>query len=245
MERQAELQLENNQIEVLQEYPEIPEQATYIYENEVVLPHTEPKTRRGYLAVKRIMDIVLAVAALVVLAPIMLIVAIIIKLDSEGPVVFKQTRIGKDGREFTFYKFRSMRVNADYEKAYLWDKNEKGTIIFKIKDDPRITRVGKFIRRTSIDELPQLINILKSDMTIIGPRPPLPDEVKKYNAYQMGRLSVKGGLTCYWQISGRSRLSFDEWIELDHKYIEEMNIWTDIKIVFKTVKAVIKGDGAE
>lgn len=243
MESQARLELESRQFEVLQEQPGMTERVTYIHTNET--PEIERKTRRGYFAVKRILDIVLAAAALVVLSPVMLIVAVAVKLDSEGPVIFKQTRVGRDGREFTFYKFRSMKVNADAEKESLWDKNEKGSIVFKIKDDPRITRVGKIIRRTSIDELPQLINILKSDMTIVGPRPPLPDEVKKYNVYQMARLTVKGGLTCYWQISGRSRLSFEEWVELDRKYIEEMGIWTDMKIIFRTVKAVVKGDGAE
>lgn len=200
--------------------------------------------RRAYLATKRIFDFILSLVALVLLSPFMLIIAVAIKLDSKGPVIFKQERVGQNGKIFTFYKFRSMVTNAEEIKADLWNENEQGEIIFKIQNDPRMTKVGKFLRKTSLDELPQLINILKSEMSICGPRPPLPDEVKKYNSYQKKRLAVKGGLTCYWQISGRSNLSFDEWVELDLKYIKEMSILTDIKIILKTVVAVFKQEGA-
>lgn len=243
MESQAGLELKSRQFETIQEQSATVERVTYIHTKET--PEIERSTHIGYSAIKRTMDVVLSVIALVVLSPFMLIVAIFIKLDSEGPVIFKQERVGKDGKRFTFYKFRSMKVNADSEKQSLWDKNEKGSVVFKIKDDPRITKVGKVIRRYSIDELPQLINILKSEMSIVGPRPPLPEEVEKYNAYQMERLSVKGGLTCFWQISGRSNLSFEEWIELDHKYLYEKSTLVDIMIIIKTLKVVCKCDGAE
>lgn len=182
--------------------------------------------------------------ALVVLSPLFLITAIAIKLDSEGEVFYSQLRVGKDGKLFKMYKFRSMCVDADKQLDKLKDLNEKDGPVFKIANDPRVTRVGRIIRKRSIDELPQLINIIKGDMSIVGPRPPLPNEVAQYTPYQMQRLSVKPGLTCYWQISGRSDISFDEWVELDCKYIRESSVWTDIKIILKTIPAVLTGRGA-
>jgi exopolysaccharide biosynthesis polyprenyl glycosylphosphotransferase len=197
-----------------------------------------------YLIIKRIFDIIFSLLALMFLSPLLLVVAVWIKFDSPGPIIFKQKRVGKDGEEFVFYKFRSMREGAEDELEDLREHNEKGEVIFKIKEDPRITKIGKFIRRTSIDELPQLINVLKSDMSIVGPRPPLPGEVEKYNTYQKQRLAIKGGLTCYWQVSGRSRLSFEEWVDLDIKYIKDCSFFVDLKIIFRTFGAVLRGDGA-
>lgn len=191
---------------------------------------------RGYLVSKRIIDIVCATIGLILLSPLFLIVAILIKLeDKNGPVIFKQIRVGKDGKEFYMYKFRSMVANAEELKAQLMEKNEATGPVFKMKNDPRVTKVGKFIRKTSIDELPQLFNVLKGEMSLVGPRPPLPDEVAKYTTYEMQRLSVIPGLTCYWQVSGRSNLGFDQWIELDLKYIHDRNLLIDLKLILKTI----------
>ncbi len=194
---------------------------------------------------KRVFDVVLSILALIILSPVFLIVAVLVKLDG-GPVLFKQTRVGKGGKTFTFYKFRSMVVGADSPEMLqkLAEFNEADGPAFKIKKDPRITKVGRFIRKASLDELPQLVNILKNDMSIVGPRPPLVSEVECYDEYQSQRLLVKQGLTCFWQCSGRSNLSFDEWVELDLDYIEQRSFWTDIKILFKTVPAVLTGKGA-
>jgi lipopolysaccharide/colanic/teichoic acid biosynthesis glycosyltransferase len=166
-------------------------------------------------------------------------VAVLIKLDSKGPVFFKQDRCGKDGKIFGMLKFRSMVMDAEEKLEELMDKNEQSGPVFKIKDDPRITKIGKFIRKTSIDELPQLFNILAGDMSIVGPRPPIPREVEQYDAYQRLRLTVKPGLTCYWQVMGRNSIGFDEWVELDVKYIQERNFWLDLKLIFKTFKVLV------
>ncbi|CDZ25065.1 capsular polysaccharide biosynthsis protein [[Clostridium] cellulosi] len=221
-------------------------QDTYISKTDVVAGNIYEKVNKRYIyrAVKRFFDVVLSVLALVVLSPLFLITAIAIKLDSEGEVFYSQLRVGKDGKLFKMYKFRSMCVDADKQLDKLKDLNEKDGPVFKIANDPRVTRVGRIIRKRSIDELPQLINIIKGDMSIVGPRPPLPNEVAQYTPYQMQRLSVKPGLTCYWQISGRSDISFDEWVELDCKYIRESSVWTDIKIILKTIPAVLTGRGA-
>lgn len=198
-----------------------------------------------YQAVKRAFDIVFSVVALIVFLPFLFIVALVIFLDDpHASPLFAQKRVGKGGRQFTFLKFRSMVSNAEALKTSLMAQNEADGPVFKIKDDPRITRVGRFLRKTSIDELPQLWNILKGDMSFIGPRPPLPNEVAQYTEHQLHRLDVKGGLTCYWQCMGRSELSFDEWVYLDLKYIMERGLRTDIKILFKTVGSVVKGKGA-
>ncbi len=194
---------------------------------------------------KRAMDIVCSGLALLVLSPVFLIIAIAVRSDG-GPAFYSQERVGKNGKLFRIYKFRSMCVNADSPEmlAKLAALNEMDGPAFKIKNDPRITKVGRFIRRTSLDELPQLINIFIGDMTIVGPRPPLVSEVAQYTDYQRQRLLVKQGLTCYWQCSGRNNINFEEWVELDLKYIRERSLWTDIKIILMTVPAVLTGDGA-
>lgn len=200
---------------------------------------------RGYWFLRRTQDIVLSMVALAVLWPVMLIVAVVIVIDSPGAgPIYSQTRVGRNGKEFKFYKFRSMIPNADQHLDELLDQNEMDGPVFKIKDDPRITRVGKFIRKTSIDELPQLINILKGDMSIVGPRPAIPREVEQYSDYEKQRLYVTPGLTCYWQIQPhRNDLSFEEWMDLDLQYIEERSFAVDWKIIFKTFGAVLGMNG--
>lgn len=199
--------------------------------------------RKGYLFVKRVFDIVVSLVALIILSPLFLVVSLIIFLQDFHSPIFKQVRVTKDGREFVMYKFRSMCFDAESKLASLKDANEADGPVFKIKDDPRITKIGKFIRKTSIDELLQLVNILKGDMSIVGPRPPLPNEVEQYTQRDRKRLAVKTGLTCYWQCSRRNHISFDKWVELDLKYIDEMSCLTDIKIIFMTIKAVFKFTG--
>ncbi|MCC8357219.1 MAG: sugar transferase [Oscillospiraceae bacterium] len=203
----------------------------------------ECKPRRAYFLTKRVFDVVFSLVALICLSPLFLVLSVLIFLDDpHGSPFFVQTRIGKDGREFKFYKFRSMVVNAEELLPKLWDKNERDGRTFKMKDDPRITRVGRFIRRTSIDELPQLLNVLKGDMSIVGPRPPLPREVETYSAYEMQRLMIKPGLTCYWQtLKHRHELSFEEWVELDLKYIENCSLRVDAKLIFKTFSVIFEG----
>jgi len=204
-----------------------------------------PAPKPVYEFFKRIFDIVMCSLALVVLSPVFLVVAIAIKLQDGGNVYYSQTRLTKGGKEFEMYKFRSMCPDADKHLEELMDKNEMSGPAFKMKDDPRITKVGKFLRKTSIDELPQLINIIRGDMSIIGPRPPLVWEVAEYTPYQMHRLDVKTGLSCYRECYGRSNIhSFDEWVESDLKYIRERNFWVDLKVILLTVKVVITGDGA-
>lgn len=203
------------------------------------------RSRKSYWRLRRGQDILLSAVALLFLWPIMLIVAIAVVVDSpEAGPIFAQERVGRDGKVFRFYKFRSMIPNAEAKLEELLDQNEMEGPAFKMKDDPRITRVGKFIRKTSLDELPQLWNILKGDMSIVGPRPPLPREVAEYGEYEMQRLLVTPGLTCYWQIQPhRNDLSFDEWVDLDVKYIEESSFLTDWKIIFGTFGAVIGMNG--
>ena len=197
-----------------------------------------------YKALKRIFDIVLSGIALICLSPIFVITAIAIKLEDGGPAFFTQQRAGKDMKTFKMYKFRSMYVNADEKLKELLKDNEQTGHAFKIKNDPRITKVGKFIRKTSIDELPQLINIIKGDMSIVGPRPILPFQMEECNDYERQRLIVQPGLTCYWQIGGRANIKWDEWVELDLDYIEDMSLWTDLKMIVKTVPAVFYSEGA-
>ncbi len=200
---------------------------------------------RKYWFLRRLQDIVLSGLALLVLWPVMLIIAIIIVIDSPGAgPIFAQVRTGRDGKEFKFYKFRSMCPHAEDKLKDLLDQNEMEGPVFKIKEDPRITRVGKFIRRTSIDELPQLWNVLKGDMSIVGPRPALPREVEQYDEYAKQRLLVTPGLTCYWQIQPhRNELTFDEWVKLDVKYIRERSFKTDWIIILKTFGAVLGMNG--
>lgn len=205
----------------------------------------EIKSHKLYGFVRRSQDIFLSFLALVVLSPVLLITALVIWLDDpHGSPIFKQIRCGKGGKTFKMYKFRSMYVDAEDRLDELLDNNEMDGPAFKIKDDPRITRVGRFIRKTSIDELPQLLNIFIGNMSIVGPRPALPREVEQYKDEWKHRMDVKPGLTCYWQIAPhRNKISFEEWMALDMKYIEERSFLTDWKIIFKTVGAVFGRHG--
>jgi len=205
----------------------------------------ESETKAAYDFFKRIFDIVFSALGLIILIVPLLIVALIIVIDSPGAApIYVQERVGKNGKKFKFYKFRTMVVNADAMLESLLKDNEMDGPVFKIKDDPRITRFGHFIRRTSIDELPQLWNVLKGDMSLVGPRPPLPREVEKYTEYQLQRLQVIPGITCFWQVQPRrNSLSFDKWVELDLKYIKERSFKTDIVILYRTVGAVFGMEG--
>jgi exopolysaccharide biosynthesis polyprenyl glycosylphosphotransferase len=208
-------------------------------------PRVVVNDKKGYLIAKRIMDICGALAGLICLSWLFLIVALLIKLeDPKGPVFFKQVRVGKDGREFYMYKFRSMVTNAEELLESLLHLNETTGAMFKMKNDPRVTKVGRFIRKTSIDELPQLWNVLKGDMSLVGPRPPLPREVAQYTEYDKQRLLVTPGCTGLWQVSGRNDLGFNEMVELDLKYIRERSILYDLKIILKTIKIMIKPNSA-
>ena len=202
----------------------------------------QPKEGPIYLFFKRAMDIIGSLCGIILLSPLLIIVALAIKIeDPKGSIFFSQQRCGKDNKLFPMYKFRSMVSNAEELLEELMEHNEMDGPVFKIKDDPRITRVGKFIRKTSIDELPQLFNIFMGHMSIVGPRPAIPHEVAEYNDYQKQRLLVKPGLTCIWQVSGRNSIGFDEWVDMDLEYIEKRNLWMDIKLIFKTV-GVLFGD---
>lgn len=196
------------------------------------------------IAVKRAVDILVALVALTLLLPLFFAVAAAIKLTSKGPVFFKQARVGRRGEKFNFYKFRSMRTTAVYEKPQLRELNEKDGPIFKIKNDPRITKVGRVIRKLSIDELPQLAHVLSGKMSLVGPRPHLPEEVAAYDARAARRLTVKPGITCIWQVSGRADLDFDTWIDLDLEYIDSWSLGLDAKLLVKTIPAVLSGKGA-
>jgi lipopolysaccharide/colanic/teichoic acid biosynthesis glycosyltransferase len=203
------------------------------------------RTPRAYLRMKRYLDIALASLGLLVLTPIFLFVALMIKLENpKAPVFFYQLRVGKNGKLFRMYKFRSMVTNAEDLITGLLRKNEAKGHLFKIKDDPRITRVGKIIRKTSIDELPQLFNVLRGDMSLVGPRPPLIREAELYSPYHMQRLQVIPGCTGLWQVSGRSNLDFDQMIELDLRYISERCLLLDLKIIIKTFRVLLGDKGA-
>lgn len=206
------------------------------------LQSVEVKSPRLYTITKRIIDILGALVGLILLSPIFLLISLIIKIeDPKSRILFVQTRNGINGKIFNMYKFRSMVNNAEDKLEELSEFNEMSGPVFKMKDDPRVTKIGKFIRKTSIDELPQLVNVLKGDMSLVGPRPPIPREVENYNEYQLQRLLVKPGLTCYWQVSGRNDIDFDEWVNLDIKYIKERNLLIDIWLIFKTI-LVLFGD---
>jgi lipopolysaccharide/colanic/teichoic acid biosynthesis glycosyltransferase len=209
--------------------------------------HNTPQNTLG-LALKNVMDRAIALIALIVLSPLLLAIAIAIKVTSPGPVLFKQKRVGLNGRLFSFYKFRSMVINAEeiLEKNRAeWEKHNKMSGgFFKWEDDPRITKVGKFLRKYSLDELPQFWNVLRGDMSLVGPRPPLPKEVEQLQPWQRRKLSVKGGLTCLWQVSGRNEINTDEWMRLDLEYIDNWSLWLDIKLLLKTVKVLVKPKGA-
>lgn len=196
------------------------------------------------LLLKRLLDATLSLAALIILLPVMVVVAVLIKLTSRGPVLFVQNRVGMHQRQFKLYKFRSMVADAEERKFAIEHLNERDGPAFKIINDPRTTRIGRLLRRTSIDELPQLFNVLSGEMSLVGPRPPLPEEVKRYKWLFRKRLSVKPGVTCIWQISGRNDVSFDRWMEMDHEYIENWSLWLDLKILLITIPAVLFSRGA-
>ena len=199
----------------------------------------------GSYTVKRVMDIAASLFGMVLLSPVFLAIAAAVKLSSPGPVIFSQIRVGRYGRHFKFYKFRSMRQDAEAQKDKLMDRNESADgVIFKMKDDPRITKVGKFLRRTSLDELPQLWNVFIGDMSLVGPRPPVPSEVEKYTLEDRKRLDVIPGITCLWQIKGRSEIPFHEQVQLDKEYILTPGVWKDFVILLKTIPAIIGGRGA-
>ena len=199
---------------------------------------------KAYLIAKRITDVLFSGIGLIILSPVFVIVAIAIKLDSKGPIFFKQDRVGKDEELFSMYKFRSMVVNAEELKKALENQNEMSGPMFKMKKDPRITKVGRFIRKTSIDELPQLVNVIKGDMSLVGPRPSLPKEVEQFEPWMKERLTVQPGITCFWQVMGRNSIPFEEWMKLDVKYVRERNYFLDIKLIFKTFFVLFGDDSA-
>ncbi len=202
--------------------------------------------RWAYRAVKRAFDVCFSACVLVCLSWLFLIVAIAIKVDDpEGPVIFSQARVGRDGREFRMYKFRSMCSDAESRLAELAGRNEKDGPVFKMADDPRVTRVGRLLRKTSIDELPQFVNVLVGDISVVGPRPALPKEVTQYTPRQRQRLSVKQGITCYWQTRrNRDSITFDEWVDLDLVYVKKCGIWSDLKLIVQTVGCVLTAQGS-
>ncbi|MBE6398886.1 MAG: sugar transferase [Lentisphaerae bacterium] len=194
---------------------------------------------------KRFMDIILSILAIVIGSPVFLLTALLVKVTSPGPIIFSQIRVGRFGRHFKFFKFRSMYIDAEARKAELMSQNESTDgVIFKMKRDPRITPVGRFIRKFSIDELPQLFNVLLGDMSLVGPRPPLPSEVRTYSLEERKRLNITPGITCLWQVSGRSELPFSRQIALDKEYIASKSVWKDFLILLKTVPAILTGKGA-
>lgn len=206
-----------------------------VSKSKVALQETQVESNGIYIASKRLIDILVCIIAIVLASPLFIIVAAIIKWeDPKAKIIFKQLRVGKNGKEFYMYKFRSMVSNAEELLDHLLDQNEVSGAMFKMKDDPRVTKFGKFIRKTSIDELPQLFNVLRGDMSLVGPRPPLNREVAQYNSYELQRLLVTPGCTGLWQVSGRSNLGFDEMVELDLNYIKHRSLGMDLKILFKT-----------
>lgn len=198
----------------------------------------------GYTFLKRCFDITASLFVLVLLVPIIPLIALMIKMDSPGPVFYLQDRVGEGGRLFKFMKFRSMYQRADERRVGLEASNEQTGPVFKMRGDPRITSVGRFLRRSSLDEIPQVLNVLKGNMSIVGPRPPLPSEVERYLPWHRRRLEVKPGITCLWQISGRSQITFDEWMRLDMEYLKTRSFGTDLLIFVRTIPAVIARRGA-
>jgi lipopolysaccharide/colanic/teichoic acid biosynthesis glycosyltransferase len=197
-----------------------------------------------YPRIKRFLDVILSLFALVVLFPFILICMLLIYLEDRGNPIFVQERIGENGKPFALYKLRTMKVNAEKTRIDIENQNESDGPVFKIKDDPRITKIGKFLREISIDELPQLINVIKGEMSIVGPRPALPNEVKCYNEYQRQRLYCRPGLTCYWQITpNRNDVLFDDWVEMDLKYIRNKSFKVDFLIILKTFKVIFTRNG--
>ena len=208
------------------------------------LKHTDTLPHATDLLAKRVLDIVVSMVGLVVLSPLFIIFAILIKLDSPGSIFYKSQRCGRKGRIFNFYKLRSMVYDADKQKESLRDKSEVSGPVFKIRNDPRLTRLGRFMRRCSLDELPQLFNVFRGDMSLVGPRPPTPDEVAKYDIWHLRRLEIRPGITCFWQIRGRSELSFYKWIKWDLWYIDNWSFALDLQILYWTIPAVFKKRGA-
>jgi exopolysaccharide biosynthesis polyprenyl glycosylphosphotransferase len=201
--------------------------------------------RSGGFLVKRLLDIIVSATMLILLIPFLPIMVLIIRLDSPGPAFFSQIRVGKQGQLFRMWKFRSMYKDAEQRKAALMKHSDRqDDLLFKMINDPRTTRVGRFIRKTSIDEIPQIWNVLLGEMSLVGPRPPLPSEVAKYTAYQRLRLEVKPGITCIWQVSGRSKIPFEQQVEMDLQYIYTQSFYGDIALLFKTVFVVFNSDGA-
>jgi exopolysaccharide biosynthesis polyprenyl glycosylphosphotransferase len=193
---------------------------------------------------KRAIDVSVALLLMLLAMPVVAAIAVLIKLTSGGQVLYRQTRCGLNGRRFTLYKFRTMVEGAEDRQEELRHLNEMNGPVFKLERDPRVTRFGRFLRKFSLDELPQLWNVLRGDMSMVGPRPPIPDEVAQYERWQRRRLSMKPGLTCLWQVSGRNQIDFDRWMELDLEYIDSWSPWLDLKILAKTVPAVLTGRGA-
>lgn len=212
--------------------------------NRILINQKEVESRKGYHLVKRLFDIILSIIGLVVLSPVMIMVAYKIKREDGGPIFYKQIRVGKNGNHFEMYKFRSMVINADQLFEKLKDQNEVDGAMFKMKHDPRITRIGHFIREHSLDELPQLVNVLKGDMSLVGPRPPLPDEVKQYTEYDKQRLYVVPGCTGLWQATERNNVGFNEMVKLDLKYINKASLYFDFKIIVQTIKIILKPNGS-
>jgi len=219
--------------------------AIHNYDDIKVIDYYSSPRMNWKLIVKRQIDIMFSFLTLTFLLPVFLAVSFIIKMTSKGPVFFRQKRIGYNGRYFTLLKFRTMVENAEELKQDLLDKNEMDGPVFKIKDDPRITKIGHFLRKSSMDELPQLINVLMGEMSLVGPRPPTPDEVVQYQLTDRRRLSMRPGITCLWQVGGRSKLTFKKWMELDQQYIDNWSLWLDFKILAQTIPAVLNGSGAE
>lgn len=220
----------------------VPNPSVNIRELPVVTPRFSNSFYQRYG--KRALDLFASSLALLLVWPLVLAIAVAIKLEDGGPIIYCSDRVGIGARVFRFYKFRSMVKGADTRRDSLQHLNEVDGPVFKMADDPRITRVGRWLRRTSLDELPQVWNVLRGDMTLVGPRPPIPDEVFEYEAWQLQRLSVRPGLTCLWQISGRSRIGFDEWMRLDMEYIDRYGFLLDLWILLRTIPAVVSGEGA-
>ncbi len=195
------------------------------------------------LALKNILDFIIAFFAIILASPLLIIISILIKLESKGPVLFKQKRIGLRGRQFTMYKFRTMVANAEKMKKDLEKLNEADGPVFKIKKDPRITKIGAFLRKTSLDEFPQFFNVIKGEMSVVGPRPPIQKEVEQYQRWQLRRLAMKPGITCIWQVSGRNEISFEQWMKMDLQYIDNWSLRLDFMLIFKTINAIFKRTG--
>ena len=210
----------------------------------VSLNKKQIKSRFMYHSIKRIFDFMAAICGVIILSPVMLVIAILIKVEDHGPVFYKQVRVGKNGKTFKMYKFRSMFVNADQMLAKLKEQNDVEGPMFKMRDDPRVTKIGHFIRKHSLDELPQFLNVIKGDMSLVGPRPPLPSEVAEYSDYDKQRLYVTHGCTGLWQATERNEVGFNEMVQLDIQYIQRASFMFDLWIIWKTVEIIIKPNGS-